>query len=110
MAADGVLPSFSPRSPHVLPTFRPPSLQVRDQRAYLWHDEQQGMMVRVVDPKGGLPAPTVPGKRPDEQLQFVMALNMDDWEHMCRVVKPDDTKVGATGGGGAGGGEGRGNG
>ena len=74
-------------------------MQVRDQRAYLWHDEQQGMMVRVVDPKGGLPAPTVPGKRPDEQLQFVMALNMDDWEHMCRVVKPDDTKVGVIGGG-----------
>lgn len=57
-------------------------------------------MVRVVDPKGGLPAPTVPGKRPDEQLQFIIALNMDDWEHMCRVVKPDDTKVGAIDGGG----------
>ena len=31
-------------------------------------------------------------------------LNVDDWEHMCRVVKPDDTKVGTIG---VGGGEGK---
>ena len=67
-------------------------LQVRDQRAYLCHVPAQGMMVHWVD-KDLRPAPQQAGKRPDEQLQFVLAVTMEDWELMKRVVAPDQTKV-----------------
>ena len=66
--------------------------QVRDQRAYLCHVPAQGMMVHWVD-KNLRPAPQQAGKRPDEQLQFVLAVTMEDWELMKRVVSPDQTKV-----------------
>lgn len=49
------------------------------------------MMVCLVDRTR--PAPQQAGKRPDEQLQFVMAVTMEDWELMKRVVSPDQTKA-----------------
>lgn len=69
------------------------SFLVRDQRAYLFHDAELGMMVQRVDARAGLTVPEQTNKRPDEQLQFVLAITMEDWEMMKKVVKPEDTKM-----------------
>ena len=64
------------------------SFLVRDQKAYLFTDTEQGMMVSGVSKSR--PAP-LGDKRPDEQqLQFVLNLSMDDWEIMKRVVQERD--------------------
>jgi hypothetical protein len=70
------------------------SHQVRDQKAYLYYDVDQGMMVQAVDARQHKRPPQQDGKRDDEQLQFMLAITMADWELMKEVVKGADTKVG----------------
>ena len=40
--------------------------------------------------------PQQPGKRIDEQLQFIMSITMGDWELMKAAVSDGSTKVGRT--------------
>ncbi|KAG1669493.1 hypothetical protein FOA52_015660 [Chlamydomonas sp. UWO 241] len=71
------------------------SFLVRDSKAYLEHDENMGFMAQIVDGRReGKGAPEVKGKRPDEQLQFVMSISMADWELMKKIVRREDCMVG----------------